>query len=185
MVCVRTIPEASLMFVAGEFSSLLRVSMDRDGMMKVSVRRDAMTRFRQIAGRTLIVTSGSRWEEIARIRAIRKDFLDFIHQYYRGSKWMMEYRGHGITGYNHMFIEFLVIMIYSEIHKILISEGFNEGVDEALRIASSLKFLLTPASNILISVDLETKKLLKVFGVDILSPSQFRWGILTGWSCKR
>lgn len=70
-----------------------------------------------------------------------------------------------------MFIEFLVIMIYSEIHKILISEGFKEEVDEALRIASSLKLLLTPAGNILVSVDRETKKLLKAFSVDISSPS--------------
>lgn len=164
-------PEASLRFVAGEFSSLLRVSTDRDGMMKVSVRRDAMTKFRQNAGLALVVTSSSGWEEIARTRAIRKDLLDSIHQYYRGSKWMMEYRGHGIIGYNHMFIEFLVIMIYSEIHKILISEGFKEEVDEALRIASSLKLLLTPAGNILVSVDRETKKLLKAFSVDISSPS--------------
>ena len=164
-------PEASLRFVAGEFSSLLRVSTDRDGMMKVSVRRDAMTRFRQNAGRALVVTSGSGWEGIARTRAIRKDLLDSIHQYYRGSKWMMEYRGHGIIGYNHMFIEFLVIMIYSEIHKILISEGFKEEVDEALRIASTLKLLITPAGNILVSVDRETKKLLKAFGIDVSSPS--------------
>ena len=164
-------PEASLKSVVGGLSDLFRVSTDRNGVMKVSVRRDAMAKLRRDIGRALVLTTGPGWEDVERARAIRKDYLDSIYQYYHGSKWVMEYRGRDVGGFNQMFIEFLVAMIYSEIHKTLVSGGFEENIGDALHVASSLKLLITPAGNILVSVDRETKKLLKAFDVDVSSPS--------------
>ena len=163
-------PEASLRSVAGEFSYLLRVSVDKDGIMRASVRRDAMADLRRNIGRALVLTTGPGWEEVSRARAIRRDILESVYQYYRGSRWVMEYRGRGVIGYNQIFVEFLAAMLYSEIRRTLVSEGFGDSIGEALYTASSLKLLVTPAGNIMSSVDRGTRKLLKAFGVDVSLP---------------
>ena len=162
-------PEATLRSVVGEFSNLFRVSTDKDGIMKVSVRRDAMAELRRNIGRALVLTTGSGWDEVSNARAIRRNILDSAYQYYRGSRWMMEYRGRDVIGFNQMFIEFLAIMIYSELRRILISEGLDEDVSDILYTASSLKLLVTPAGNIMSSVDRRTRKLLKLFDLDVSS----------------
>lgn len=162
-------PEASLRSVAGELSDLFRVSADKDGIIKVSVRRDAMVDLRRNIGRALVLTTGPGWDDVARARAIRKNILDSGYQYHRGSKWVMEYRGRGVIGYNHMFVEFLVVVMYSEIRRTMASEGIDMGIGEALYTASSLKLLVTPAGNIMSSVDRGTRKLLKEFDVDVSS----------------
>lgn len=110
-------PEASLRLVAGEFSYLFRMSTDRNGIIKVSVRRDALSKLRRDFGSALVLTTGSGWEEISRARTIRKDLLDSVYQYYHGSRWMMEYIGRSVVGSNHMFIEFLAIMIMSPVDR--------------------------------------------------------------------
>lgn len=163
-------PEASLRSVAGELSYLLRVSVDKDGIMRASVRRDAMADLRRNIGRALVLTTGPGWEEVSRARAIRRDILESVYQYYHGSRWVMEYRGRGVIGYNQIFVEFLAAMLYSEIRRTLVSEGFGDSIGEALYTASSLKLLVTPAGNIMSSVDRGTRKLLKAFGVDVSSP---------------
>lgn len=167
-------PEASLRSVAGELSDLLRVSVDKDGITRVSVRRDAMAELRRNIGRALVLTTGPGWDDVSRARAIRRDLLESVYQYYRGSRWVMEHRGRGVIGYNHMFVEFLVAMMYSEVRRTLASEGFGDSVEDALYTASSLKLLVTPAGDIMSSVDRGTRKLLKAFGVDVSSPISLR-----------
>lgn len=162
-------PDASLRSVAGELSDLFRVSTNKDCIMKVSVRRDVMADLRRNMGRALVLTTGPGWEEVSRARALRRELLESVYQYYHGSRWIMEYRGRGVIGYNQIFVEFLVAMMYTEIRRILTSEGIDDSIMEVLYTASSLKLLVTPAGDIMSSVDRRTRKLLKVFDVDISS----------------
>lgn len=164
-------PDASLRSVAGDLSDLFRVSTDKDGIIKVSVRRDAMADLRRNIGRALVLTTGPGWEEVSKARAIRRDLLESVYQYYRGSRWLMEYRGHGVLGYNQIFVESLVALMYSEIRRTLASEGIDMGIGEALYTASSLKLLVTPAGSIMSSVDRGTRKLLNGFDIDVSSPA--------------
>lgn len=159
-------PETSLRNEAGGLVNLLKVSTDRHGLMKVTVSRDAMSKFRRNAGCSLVLATGFSWDEISFVRSMRKGLLDTLHQFYKGSRWVAVFKGANVNLYNQMFIEFLVVIIYSEIQTVLRSEGIRDEVGDALYLASSLKLVAVPSGIILNSVDRRAKRILDAFGVD-------------------
>lgn len=162
-------PETSLRNEAGGLVDLLNVSTDKNGLMKVTIDRDAMSKFRRNAGCALVLATGSSWDEISFVRSMRKGLLDTLHQFYKGSRWVAVFKGANVNLYNQMFIEFLVVIIYSEIQAVLRSEGIRDEVGDALYLASSLKLVVVPSGIILNSVDRRAKRILDAFRVDASS----------------
>ena len=159
-------PEQDLRIVAGSFSDLMRVTINKDGLMRISSRRDKIAEFKQNAGKALVITSGISWDEVLRARSNRNILLKIVNQYYSGSKWLLKNVGKNATITGQMFIEYLVMIIYSNIGETLRNHEIDDNIHDSLYLASSLKIVITPAGNIRSTVARDTKKLFAVFGID-------------------
>lgn len=158
-------PEQDLLTAAGSLVDLMKISMNRDGLMKVSVRRDRMELFKQNAGKSLVITSGSSWDEVVRVRSSRNTLLKIVNQYYGGSKWLLRHVDRNVNITSQLFIEYLVMIIYSDIRRTLDDHGIDTSIRDSLQLTSSLKVVITSVGNTLSTVDRGTKKLFAAFGV--------------------
>lgn len=159
-------PAGALSITAGSLSDCFRIGSDRSGIMHVSVRRDRMSEFRRTAGMALIVSTSSDWDAIDAARSSRTLVDRAKDQFFGGSDWAHRYSG-GNPGdmFPMMFIEYLVMMIYSEILRTASEAGVNSDVRDILLRASSLKKVFTPTGTYMGSSDRSLGRFLEKFDV--------------------
>ena len=160
-------PELALATTARGLAHLMRVTTDRSGAMRVTVRRDRMAELRRDAGRSLTITTLSDVDAVLHARSTRAGVLRSLNQLYNGSNWAMMYGNKAVGILNQMFLEFLVATVYSEIQRVLTSNGIDISVRDAICAASQVKLVMTPAGNLRSSVDRRADRIMRAFGIDV------------------
>ena len=159
-------PQALLRNVAGPTCPLFRASVNDDGIMRVTVRKNIMDNFRNNAGKTLVLTTSASWNDAMVARALRKGIKDVMWQYRGGSDWAFKNVGRGVDMQSQMFVEFIVLTIYSEMRNILIDNGLKTDIPEILHRASSVKSVMAGPRLRVGPIDRRTRRILDLFGVE-------------------
>lgn len=103
-----------------------------------------MSEFRTDAGKTFVVLRSAEWDNVVSGRAARTAISKVIAQFNGGSRQLKRYTCKGIRTEPHLFIEFIAIMIYSEIQRALDAAGMKDvDVTRAFITASTYKATIT------------------------------------------
>lgn len=156
--------------IIGAFGPLLKISTDKSGTIRISVVRNEMQRYRRRMETDITLATTYSHEDILSMRTSRSELDNVINEYYRKSRNIFQYSGKSIPIMHQLFIEYLVIRIYYEIRKTLISSDIDLSVSDALYLASTVKITLTPEGAVLSKVDDEARTVLEAFGISPDNP---------------
>ncbi len=160
-------PERMLRAFPGIMESFLKIQKNKDGTVKISINRNEMRRFRENAGKSLTIATSCSFDDICDIRARNATLTRVLEQYYSGSMDLMQFTGKSTVLSNQLFVEFLVIKIYSEIQRILEATDLNMTIRDALQMGSSLKIISHSGRKELSLPCKGSSKLFEAFGIDI------------------
>ena len=162
--------ESMLASLGGPMAKCLRLATGSDGKVKVTIRRSELSKLREESGRYLVLTSGVGWEDVVAANAIKTRIISGAWQFKR-SPWVLDYTSRGVSMEGQHFIEFLAIIVYTEIQNILDSNGSKLTVEEVLDIASSYKLIQTDGGYIRSARSRRVPGLFKMF--DIIDPMDY------------
>lgn len=159
-------PETMISTAAGTLEPFLRSTVDKDGKIRVSTRRNKLSEFSRNAGRYMIVTTEDDWADIVCSHEMKTNLLSAINQLYKGSNWFFKYfsKGTPITG--QLFIEHIALVIYSEMQRVIRSNGKDMDIEEMLFIASSYKVILDNGMVVRSSRSRRIDGIFKMFSVE-------------------
>lgn len=175
--------EMALVHAAGSLAELFRVSVDKDGRMVVTTRRGTVGKFRENAGKVLILASSASWERIVAARISRHRMTDIVGQFYKGDRWIMKYTGKDVNITCQLFVEYLALLIYGEIQRVMDANGENVSIETAFRWASMLKVIETTNGEVYSEVSRDSGRILSMFDVNKDLPRDFLERIQDGESC--
>lgn len=158
-------PSMALSIAAGQFAPLLRCIRKTDGTLSVSVKRDAMSQFRKNAGKALILTRSSSWNDVIKARDALISINTTSEQFYKGSKWVMKYVGKKTNIEGQIFTEFIALLIYDSICKTAKSNKESLSADDILFIASTYKISSVNGKTVHSPMNQKLLKVFKMFGL--------------------
>ena len=159
-------PDMALSMAAGQLAPLFRFTRESDGTLSVSVKRNAMARFRENAGRALILTRSSSWDDVIQARETLMGINTVTGQFYKGSKWVVKYVGKDVDVESQMFVEFIALVIYDSIRRTLESCGEGPDVDEALFIASTFRKSTVNGQTVYSPMNRRLRKVFEMFELE-------------------
>ena len=152
--------------VAGQYERFLRYSIDENGAMRLTRRRGGMSEFRTDAGKTFVVLRSAEWDDVVSGRVARTAISRAIAQFNGGSRELKRYICKGVRTEPHLFVEFIAIMVYSEIQRALDAAGMKDvDVTRAFITVSTYKATITENGLIRGSRDRRVPRLFEVLGV--------------------
>ena len=149
---------------------LLKISTDKSGTIRVSVVRNEMQRYRRRMGTGVTLTTTCSHEDVLSIRTSKSELDNVLNEYYHKSRDIFQYSGKSIPIMHQLFIEYLVIRIYNEIRKTLISSDIDLSISDALYLASTVKIVLTSEGAALNKVNDDARTVLEAFGISPDNP---------------
>lgn len=159
-------PDTTLSLIAGQFAPLLGYTVMPDGTLSVSVKRDAMKRFHENAGKALILTRSSSWDDIIKARETLVNINAAMEQFFKGSRWVLKYIVKGTDMEGQMFAEFVAMLIYDSILRTLRSCGDGSDVDETVFVASTYMMSIINGRTVRSNVNRKQRRLFDMFGLD-------------------
>ena len=159
-------PDTTLSLIAGRFAPLLGYTVMPDGTLSVSVKRDAMKRFHENAGKALILTRSSSWDDIIKARETLVNINAAMEQFFKGSRWVLKYIVKGTDMEGQMFAEFVAMLIYDSILRTLRSCGDGSDVDETVFVASTYMMSIINGRTVRSNVNRKQRRLFDMFGLD-------------------
>lgn len=159
-------PEMTLSASAGQLAHMLRYTRKSDGTLSVSVKRGAMADFRENAGKALILTRTSSWDDIIRARETLKSINTVTGEFYKRSRWMLKYVGKNVDIEGQMFEEFIALLIYDSMHRTLESCRKNDSIEEIMFIASTYQKATIGGKTVRSPMNGKLRKVFGIFGLD-------------------
>ena len=159
-------PEMTLSASAGQLAHMLRYTRKSDGTLSVSVKRGAMADFRENAGKALILTRTSSWDDVIRARETLKSINTVTGEFYKRSRWMLKYVGKNVDVEGQMFEEFIALLIYDSMHRTLESCRKNDSIEEFMFIASTYQKATIGGKTVRSPMNGKLRKVFDIFGLD-------------------
>lgn len=160
-------PDREFSRIVGPWSRVLRHSEDECGRMSVSVRRKELSKILGQSGKTFVLSSSVTWDDLlaahdARVRADRA-----VSQYHRGAQSLLNYHCSRIDSESFVFIEFIVVMIYKQMQKMLDDGSVPDmDIEKAFLIASTDRVVHTDEGDFRSSHSRKLARVYRLFQVD-------------------
>lgn len=160
-------PERSLREVAGPLAPYFRCSTDSDGRMRVTVRRREISELRERSCRMLVLASTASWDAIMNAHFVRLRTIRTMRSLFANPGYLLEHLGRGTDLDGVMFVEYLSMMIYSDLQRRLDEAGETDlTITDALFIASTYRTVTSDGVTVVSSRSRRVAKVLRVFGIE-------------------
>lgn len=158
-------PEMTLSSTAGQLAHMLRCTRKSDGTLSVSVKRGAMADFRENAGKALILTRTSSWDDVIRARETLKSINAVTGEFYKKTRWVLKYVGKNTDVEGQMFAEFIALLIYDSMHRTLESCGKDDSIEGVMFLASRYQKASINGKTVRSPMNGKLRKVFDIFGL--------------------
>lgn len=158
-------PEMTLSSTAGQLAHMLRCTRKSDGTLSVSVKRGAMADFRENAGKALILTRTSSWDDVIRARETLKSINAVTGEFYKKSRWVLKYVGKNTDVEGQMFAEFIALLIYDSMHRTLESCGKDDSIEGVMFLASRYQKATINGKTVRSPMNGKLRRVFDIFGL--------------------